>query len=110
MSEKSFIQHNVENKNENEKLETRNEKLGTRNEKVEMRNENKQFKKNNIIKEEPKSPIGLIKLSLKRFQLLLTATNLVTKIKQANSNMITLKTWLIILEIIQLVKQMLKKI
>ena len=57
MSEESFIQHDVENKqlkeeneklrkeNENEKLETRNEKLETRNEKVEMTNENKQFKK-----------------------------------------------------------------
>ena len=66
MSEESFIQHDVENKqlkeeneklrkeNENEKLETRNEKLETRNEKVEMTNENKQFKKNNIVKEEPK--------------------------------------------------------
>ena len=55
MSEKRFIQHDVENKqlekdNENEKLETRNEKpqsrnekLETRNEKVEMTNENKQF-------------------------------------------------------------------
>ena len=55
MSEESFIQHDVENKqlkeeneklrkeNENEKLETRNEKLETRNEKVEMTNENKQF-------------------------------------------------------------------
>ena len=64
--EKVITQHDVENKqlkeeneklrkeNENEKLETRNEKLETRNEKVEMTNENKQFKKNNIIKEEPK--------------------------------------------------------
>ena len=51
MSEKSFIQHDVENKqlkeknkrlrkeNENEKVETRNEKEETRNEKVETRNE-----------------------------------------------------------------------
>ena len=73
MSEESFIQHDVENKQlkeENEKLrketrnkkvdtrngkvETRNEKVETRNEKVEMTNENKQFKKNNIVKEEPK--------------------------------------------------------
>ena len=55
MSEKSFIQHDVENKqlkeeneklrkeNENEKLETRNEKVETRNEKQEIRNENEQF-------------------------------------------------------------------
>ena len=66
MSEKSFIQHDVENKqlkeenkklrkeNENEKEETRNEKVKTRNEKLEMTNENKQFEKNKIIKEEPK--------------------------------------------------------
>ena len=72
MSEKSFIQLHVENKqlkeenkklkkleSRDEKLETRNENLETRNEKVEMTNENKQFKKNNIIKEklkETKSP------------------------------------------------------
>ena len=48
MSEESFIQHDVENKQlkeENEKLrkENENEKLETRNEKVEMTNENKQF-------------------------------------------------------------------
>ena len=55
MSEKSFIQHDVENKqlkeeneklrkeNENEKLKTKNEKVETRNEKLEMTNENKQF-------------------------------------------------------------------
>ena len=66
MSEKRFIQHHVENKqlkeqnkklrkeNENEKVGTRNEKVETRNEKLEMTNENKQFKKNNMLKEEPK--------------------------------------------------------
>ena len=59
MSEESFIQHDVENKQlkeENEKLrkENENEKLETRNEKLEMTNENKQFEKNKIIKEEPK--------------------------------------------------------
>ena len=48
MPEKSFIQHDVENKqlnekNENEKLETRNDKVETRNEKLEMANENKEF-------------------------------------------------------------------
>ena len=55
MSEKCFIQYDVENEklgkeneNENEKLETRNKKVETRNEKVEMTNEN------NIIKGEPK--------------------------------------------------------
>ena len=73
LSEKSFIQPDVENKqlkkeneklgkeNENENLETRNEKVETRNEKVdtrneklEMTNENKQFLKKYIIKKEPK--------------------------------------------------------
>ena len=66
MSEESFIQDDIENKQlrkENEKLkkgneklrkENENEKLETRNEKLEMTNENKQFEKNKIIKEEPK--------------------------------------------------------
>ena len=50
MSEKSFIQHGVENKQlkeENEKLrkETRNEKVKTRNEKLEITNEDRQSKK-----------------------------------------------------------------
>ena len=57
MSEKSFIRHDVVNKqlkeeneklrkeNENEKLETRNEKVETKNEKLEMTNENKHFNK-----------------------------------------------------------------
>ena len=52
MSEESFIQHDVENKQLKE--ENENEKLETRNEKLEMTNENKQFEKNKIIKEEPK--------------------------------------------------------
>ena len=48
MSEKSFIQHDVENKQlkyKNEKLrkENENKKLETRNEKLEMTNGNKQF-------------------------------------------------------------------
>ena len=63
MSEESFIQHDVENKqlkeeneklrkeNENEKLETRNEKVETINKKWEITNENEQFKKNNIVKD-----------------------------------------------------------
>ena len=42
-------------------------------------------------------------------QLFLTATNLITGIKQVNSSILALEAWLIILEIIQLVKQMLKK-
>ena len=66
MSEKSFIQHDIENKqlkeeneklrkeNENEKVETRNEKLETRNEKLEMRMRINNFKKNNIVKVELK--------------------------------------------------------
>ena len=48
ISEKSFIQHDVENKQLKE--ENENEKLETRNEKLEMTNENKQFEKNKIIK------------------------------------------------------------
>ena len=56
MSEKSFIQHDVENKQlkeENEKLrkENENEKLETRNKNLEMTNENEQFLKSNIVKD-----------------------------------------------------------
>ena len=36
--------------------------------------------------------IGLRKISLKKFQLLLTATNLIARIKQVNSSILTLKT------------------
>ena len=87
--EKIITQHDVENKQlkeENEKLrkENENEKLETRNEKLEMTNENKQFKKNNIIKEEPKeikSPNWIDKNKFKKFYLLLTAINLFIKIK-----------------------------
>ena len=43
MSEKSFIQHDVENKQL--KKENENEKLETKNEKLEMTNENKHFNK-----------------------------------------------------------------
>ena len=50
-----------------------------------------------------------MKISLKTFQLLLTATNLITEIKQVNSRILVLETWLIILKIIQLVKYLLKK-
>ena len=101
MSEESFIQHDVENKqlkeeneklrkeNENEKLETRNEKVETINKKREITNENEQFKKNNIvkdanIKEEPKeieSPNWLDKNKFKEILTILTAINLITRIK-----------------------------
>ena len=50
MSEKVFIQHDVEN----EKLRNENEKLETRNEKAEMRNKNKQFKKKTYLKKNQK--------------------------------------------------------
>ena len=46
---------------------------------------------------------------LKKNQVLLTATNLITRIKQVTSSILTLNTWLIILEIIQLVKYVPKK-
>ena len=61
--------------------------------------------------EEPKeikSPNWLDRNKFK--EILFTAINLVIKIKQVNLNILTLKTWLIILGIIQLVKQMLKNI
>ena len=54
--------------------------------------------------------IGLAKISLKKIQLLLTVTNLITGIKQANSSILTLETWLILLEIMQLEKYLLKKV
>ena len=65
------------------------------------------LKKTNIVKEEPKEIKSLNCFG--KNKLLLTATNLIIKIKQVNSSILTLKTWLIILEIIQLVKQMLKR-
>ena len=74
------------------------------------------LKKNKIIKEELKEIKNLNwfdknKLDESKFQLLLTVTNLVTKKKKkVNLSILTLKTWLIIFKIIQLVKQMLKKI
>ena len=93
MSEKSFIQHDVENeklRNENEKVEMRNKKVEMRNEKVEMRNEkvemtneNKQFKKNDIIKEEPKE-IRLNWIDKNKFKEILAiidSMNLIIKIK-----------------------------
>ena len=85
MSEKIFIQYDVGNKQlkeaneklwkENEKVETRNEKVETRNEnvetrseEVEMTNENKQFKKNNIVKEEPKEIKSLNRIDKNKFK------------------------------------------
>ena len=53
MSEESFIQHDVENKKLREENKNKN-----KNDK-----KNKQFEKNKIIKEEPKTLIGLIKIS-----------------------------------------------
>ena len=64
--------------------------------KREITNENEQFLKNNIVKEEPKeikSPKWWIdKNKFEKFLLLLTATNLITRIKYANLSMLTLKT------------------
>ena len=57
---------------------------------------------NNFIKEEPKEIKSPNWIDKNKFQLLLTATNLITRIKQVNVSILTLKTWLIILEIIQL--------
>ena len=54
--------------------------------------------------------IGLTKISLKTFWLLLTAKHLITGIKLVNSSKMTLKTLSIILEIIHSVKYLLKKI
>ena len=53
---------------------------------------------------------GMIKIISKKYQLLLTAISLITRIKQVNSGIMILKTWLIVLTKIQLVKYMLKKI
>ena len=50
------------------------------------------------------------KISLKTFQVLLTAAKLITGIKQVNLSILKLKTWLIILQIIQLMKYLLKKV
>ena len=67
-----------------------------RNQKLQMRIDN--LKKNNIVEEEPKEMKSLNwfeqvkEISLKKFQLLLTATNLLTRIKQVNLSVLTLKT------------------
>ena len=97
MSEERFTQKDVENKqlkkeneklrkeNENEKLKTRNEKVETRNEKVEtineklgITNENEQFKKNNIVREEPKeikSPNWIDKNKIKKIVAIIDSNN-----------------------------------
>ena len=48
------------------------------------------------------------KKKFKKYQLFLTVTNLITKIKQVNSGIMTLKTWLILLTTIQLLKYLLE--
>ena len=95
--EKVFTQHDVENK----QLKEENEQL---------RKENEQLRKNNVAKDatikesikkpnEIKSPkedkirqiivlIGLTKISLKKFYLLLTATSLITRMKLVNSSIL----------------------
>ena len=121
MSEESFIQHDVENKqlrieneklrkeNENENLETRNEKVETKNKKRQMTNENKQFQKNNIIKKEPKeikSPNWIDKNKFEKFLAIIDSNQFNYKNKIDEFKYINIKD----LKIIQFVKQMLKKI
>ena len=48
------------------------------------------------------------KKKFKKYQLFLTVTSLITKIKQVNSGIMTLKTWLILLTTIQLVRYLLE--
>ena len=90
-----------------------------------MTNENEQFKINNIVKDpnikklidepkEIKSPKWFDKNKFKEILAIIDSNefnykNLIKKIK-VNLSILTLQTWLIILEIIQIVKQMLKKI
>ena len=80
--------------------------MKTRNEKLEMTNENKQFEKNKIIKEEPKeikSPNWIDKNKFKEILTIIDSNKFGHKNKIGELKL-TLKTWLIILEIIQLVK------
>ena len=133
--EKIFTQHDVENeqlKEENEKLrKEKNEKL-RKEENEKIRTENQQLRKNDIVKdveikesiEKPKEikcpeedenmtdydPNWFDKNSFKKTLAIIEAANLVTGIKQVNSSILTLKTWLIILKIIQLVKYLLMKV
>ena len=74
-----------------------------------MKKKKKIVKDANIKKliEKPKeinSPTWLDKNKFEKILAIITATNLVTKIKQVTLNILKLKTWLIILKIIQLVK------
>ena len=76
-----------------------------------MTNENKQFEKNKIIKEEPKEikiPNCIDKNKFREILTIIDSNKFGYKNKEANLRIMTLKTWLIILKIIQLVKQMLK--
>ena len=56
------------------------------------------LKKNNILKEEPKEIKSLNWFDKNKFKeiLAMTATNLITKIKQVDLSIFTLETWLII--------------
>ena len=49
------------------------------------------------------------KNKFKNILAILIPTNVAARIKQANSSILTLKTWLLILKIIELVKYLLKK-
>ena len=65
---------------------------------------------NNIIKEEIKSLNWFDKNKFKKILAIIDSNEFSYRNKIGEFKQITLKTWLIILEIIQLVKQMLKKI
>ena len=100
-------------KEENEQLTKENEHLNnvTKDAKIkESIKKPKEIKSPNEDKNLTDYPNWFDKNKLKIYQLLLTATNLITKIKQVNASILTLKTWLIILETIQLVKYLLKKV
>ena len=97
----------------NQKLEMRKQKLETRNEKLEMTNENKQFEKNKIIKEEPKeikSPNWFDKNKFKEILAIIDSNKFNYKNKIGEFKYTDIRDLLIILEIMQLVKQMLQKI
>ena len=85
----------------------RNEKVETRNKKLEMTNENKQFKKNNTLKEEPKEIKSLNWFDKNKFKEILgiiDSNEFDYKNKISELSILKLKTWIIILEITQLVK------
>ena len=77
---------------------------------LKFKNQKKNQKRQKVLKKRKIRQIGLTEIILKEFQLLLTAKNLITGVKQVNLSILALETWLMILEIIQLVKYMLKKI